>query len=479
LAVIALVALRITIGWHFFYEGVWKIANADEFSATPFLTTAKGPAAPLFYAMVYDIDGRQRLAAQEAVTGAPLKAAWRKIAGDARIRFGRTIAQEIRKRDETPKAPLSLAQTNELQERVNDSVRPIEAALWRAEDELDLWLAENQDSLKTLLLASGKEAKEQAKQKVPDDLRGRISKLRSIDTAYIDTLKKMAAADKKVKAALKSFGPAIVELKDDATVGQIVKGKQLRNLKGKPLLTVDEVGGQIYLEAWDGQRAAAVKKYGMNDEQTHEASRVFRRYAASATDYLKDNREDIEAYFGSLDRFEQAKAKGGDNTAYRKKRNWDEQQKLRAEANGWLNELDGMGEEYRMSLYNLLEDDQKAKGTIPPGLTRSDLMDFAVTWSLTAIGFCMIVGFCNRLACLGGAGFLVAVLLTQPPWPQIYPPAPAVVGHALIVDKNFVEMMAMLALACLPVGRWGGLDAFLYRWFGRPLMKRFGFKCNN
>ena len=57
-----LIVLRVTIGWHFFYEGVWKIVNADQFSATPFLTMAKGPAAPLFYAMVYDIDGRQRLA---------------------------------------------------------------------------------------------------------------------------------------------------------------------------------------------------------------------------------------------------------------------------------------------------------------------------------------------------------------------------------------------------------------------------------
>ena len=57
-----LVALRLTIGWHFFYEGVWKITNSDEFSATPFLTMSKGPFAPLFYAMVPDLDGRVRLA---------------------------------------------------------------------------------------------------------------------------------------------------------------------------------------------------------------------------------------------------------------------------------------------------------------------------------------------------------------------------------------------------------------------------------
>jgi hypothetical protein len=55
--VVMLVVLRITIGCHFLYEGVWKFNHA-EFSAEPFLTQAKGPAAPLFYAMIPDIDGR-------------------------------------------------------------------------------------------------------------------------------------------------------------------------------------------------------------------------------------------------------------------------------------------------------------------------------------------------------------------------------------------------------------------------------------
>ena len=57
----ALVVLRMLIGWHFLYEGVWKIVNADKFSAAGFLGAAKGPAAPLFYWMVADIDGRERL----------------------------------------------------------------------------------------------------------------------------------------------------------------------------------------------------------------------------------------------------------------------------------------------------------------------------------------------------------------------------------------------------------------------------------
>ncbi len=61
LSVIALVVLRLTIGWHFLYEGVWKVENADKFSAMPFLTLAKGPFAQMFYAMSPDLNGELRL----------------------------------------------------------------------------------------------------------------------------------------------------------------------------------------------------------------------------------------------------------------------------------------------------------------------------------------------------------------------------------------------------------------------------------
>ncbi len=234
------------------------------------------------------------------------------------------------------------------------------------------------------------------------------------------------------------------------------------------------VAGKIYIDAWFSEYVATVTTSNLDEAQKKTAQALLDRYTKSAQEYLVNNREEIVGYLDSLDRHEAALAAGGDNSAYKKKRNWDQQQKPRGEANAWLAELDGMGDDYRDALWGVLSEDQKQLGPIPTGWTRADLMDLAITYSLTAIGLCMMLGFCNRLACLGGAAFLVSVLLTQPPWPTIYPPAPAVVGHALIVDKNFVEMVAMLALACLPVGRWGGLDLFVYKWIGRPLMRRFG-----
>jgi len=96
-----------------------------------------------------------------------------------------------------------------------------------------------------------------------------------------------------------------------------------------------------------------------------------------------------------------------------------------------------------------------------------------VTYGLTAIGLCLMLGLCTRLAALGGVAFMTFVILTQFPWPTVYPPAPAPVGHALLVNKDWIEMVALWLMVAMPVGRWGGLDFFLNHWIGRPIREYF------
>lgn len=315
-----LVVLRLSIGAHFLYEGAWKIAHRQEFSARPFLTQAKGPAAEFFYAMVPDLDGRERL---------------------------------------------------------------------RIENDED--------------------------------------------------------GEKVVRAG-------------------------------------------AYLGPWNDLRQDVIAHYALDEKQTAAAKKLYERYARSAQDYLSGNRDEILAHFGSLDRFEARQAQGNNGAQFQKKRAWDTRQDLRREVNVWLNELDGMGEDYRMALWDLLTPGQQAKGMVSAAVpetdalplslpfvnSRTELLNLSVTYGLTAIGLCLVLGFCSRLACLGGAAFLISVLLTQPPWPAIYPPAPAVVGHALVIDKNFVEMVGLLLLATTAVGRWGGLDYFLHRWVARLFVSAGG-----
>ncbi|HEX3869304.1 MAG TPA: hypothetical protein VHV77_02590, partial [Pirellulales bacterium] len=95
--------------------------------------------------------------------------------------------------------------------------------------------------------------------------------------------------------------------------------------------------------------------------------------------------------------------------------------------------------------------------------------DNIIIYTNMAIGACLMLGLFTRLACLGGALFLLSVVLAVPDWPGLYPPPPPAAGRTLFVGKEFIEMMALFALATLPVGRWGGLDFIIHHLIVRPL----------
>ena len=180
-------------------------------------------------------------------------------------------------------------------------------------------------------------------------------------------------------------------------------------------------------------------------------------------------------------RLDDRKSGGNRGAAHQKKRLYEEQQKLRAEANVWLSDFDKWEGEYHKALWNLLTAEQRQMGALPLPWTLTDLINFAVTYGLTAIGLCLLLGLFTRPAALAGGLFMFSVVLTQPAWPTIYPPDPAVVGHALLINKDFVEMIALFTLAMTAVGRWGGLDYFvenyfvqLYAWLKNKLHKQEG-----
>ncbi|MDR1383090.1 MAG: DoxX family protein [Planctomycetaceae bacterium] len=329
-AAVAVVLLRITVGWHFFYEGCWKVDSKNEFSAIPFLGLAKGPAAVLFYDMLPDLDGKTRLMIQE-------------------------------------------------------------------------------------------------KKDVPD-------------------------------------------LNDP---------KRMRTVKYFPTF---EQGWVVFHDQF-------VKKYNLDKDQETEADKLLARYKWSAYNYAAEIEKEVEGYKEGYDRYIKNVAEGANEAEHQKKRNWDEMLKLRGEVNKWSGELSGYGSDFQMQLWYLLTPKQMELGKLPAivygnnkiFVTSSflninswvDFLNFAVTWGLTAIGFCLIVGLCSRLAALGGAAFLVAVLLTQPPWPDIWPHVHPEVGHAMIVDKNFVEMIACLVLVLLPAGRWAGFDCYLWKLFGKKICAKY------
>jgi uncharacterized membrane protein YphA (DoxX/SURF4 family) len=340
-----LVALRLALGCHFLYEGVWKIKHHkelsawggptireaggwkiehhEEFSAEPFLTQAKGPLAGFFYAMVPDIDARQRL------------------------------------RVETDSHGKKSINSDGIAERWNGF-------------RLD----------------------------------------------FVDFYRPANASDEDAAAA--------------------------------------------------------------HDKLDKDAERTYNKFRKQLADYLKENLDDIDAYFGSRDRFEKDEEHSQD-APYQKQRRWDRMLELRGEADKWIQDIESQEQAYKNELYSHLDDKEhkelKQRGRPPASWNpfrweRMEQINFAVTYGLTAIGICLMLGFCTSPAALGGAAFMCFVVMTQPAFPGIFPPDSPIVGHALLVNKDFIEMLALLTIAATPTGRWGGLDFFLHRWIVKPFFSR-------
>jgi uncharacterized membrane protein YphA (DoxX/SURF4 family) len=296
LTVVLLVALRLGLGFHFLYEGVWKIEHHNEFTAEPFLTQAKGPLAGVFYAMIPDIDGQQRLHAE-------------------------------------------------------------------------------------LLIEKDKDGKDVVKDEA---LTRRWDGIRQ---RFLDYYRPGRKADDAVKAAFERLEKS--------------------------------------------------------------AKEIYEKNCDAARKYLTDAWPDIKAYFAALERFHQgdvgeAGKEKSQNSAFEKERRWKEMQKLRGEAKVWLDALEARESSYKQSLQDLIEkreqkDEFFSAGINPFRWSRVQQINFAVTYGLSAIGLCLILGLCTRLAALGGATFMLFVVCTQPAWPGIYPPDVPQIGHALLVNKDFID----------------------------------------
>jgi uncharacterized membrane protein YphA (DoxX/SURF4 family) len=221
------------------------------------------------------------------------------------------------------------------------------------------------------------------------------------------------------------------------------------------------------LAAIDQWRREFGRRFELNADQTRLADRIVEMRKAQVREFFQQNKEAIETYFHDLKRHEETKQSAASQLDFQKQRNWKQHQDLQRKAQDWLAQLERLTQQYHEDLAGLLHQEPgKVAALLDPD---AFTMDDFITLSNIAIGACLIVGLFTRLASLGGAMFLLTIVLAQPEWPGIYPPAPAAAGRSLLVTKEFVEMVALLALAALPTGRWAGLDFFLHYLIVQPL----------
>jgi uncharacterized membrane protein YphA (DoxX/SURF4 family) len=96
-----------------------------------------------------------------------------------------------------------------------------------------------------------------------------------------------------------------------------------------------------------------------------------------------------------------------------------------------------------------------------PGLVRA--VDLLNIWGLMLIGLALMLGCFTRLASASGIVMLALYYLAQPPAIKTDYRIP-VEGHYLLIDKNVVELVALIIFLALPAGTLWGIGRLVGRW---------------
>lgn len=165
----------------------------------------------------------------------------------------------------------------------------------------------------------------------------------------------------------------------------------------------------------------------------------------------------IQLYRELLDRYEQKLASA--DLPYQLEhlnRTWSETREKGSELAGPVRAMEA---ELREQAQQLLSVEQIQRGPMPEPWTMLRIIDLSTIAGLAGLGFLLLLGLFSRIAAVSAAAMIFGFYLAMPPLPGL-PEAPGP-EHSLIINKNLIEVFALGALACLPTGRWFGLDGVL------------------
>lgn len=139
--------------------------------------------------------------------------------------------------------------------------------------------------------------------------------------------------------------------------------------------------------------------------------------------------------------------------------------KIQAKKNTLVGPIKQLERDLKSEAQKMLTYEQIARGPVPPENNRIHQVNQLTIWSLIILGGCLMIGFCTRVAALAGAAMLISFYLVWPPWPGVIEaPGPE---HALYINKNAIEAIALLVIVFTPTSAWFGLDGAIGAIFNR------------
>ena len=398
-----LIMLRMTIGWQFLYEGLWKynkLETAKPWSAEPYLKNAQGPFRKYFRDLTDDPDDLNWLDYEKM---SDKWDDWHKV---FIAHYGLTEKQQETLRRILKGREQFVAELDQLPVGV--------------EFQGDIGDIVNYDAKRKRLIVDGE------KHLTPDE-RNRLLKMVTVEENPSEENRAKNEIAKKYQKAVSDVYKRSARLSFDEKLKILLKG--------------------------DPDRVGRIWK----DDETDEI--------------VETQTGEITLYKQQLERFEEKMAKVAQiNLTFEFNHlkqmtvpGYGDLQQLRSKVVGPVKVLEA---DLKREAVKLLDQQQLAIGPVSELITQMSKINNLTIWSLIVLGGLLIAGFCSRLSAFVAAGLLLSFYLAMPPWPGIAGiqalPGPE---HSLIVNKNLIEVIALLAIAALPTGKWFGIDALFG---GRP-----------
>lgn len=406
IAIVLIIALRLSIGWQFLYEGLWKLdslSGPDPWTAEGYLRNAQGPFRETFRNMTGDPDGLKQLDYSN------VSADWNN---------------------------------------------------WRDRFIAHYGLDENQQAaLNKLLDGTAKGLNDPTADPIVVPTSRKIGPLPpDVDLESIPDVFKYDA-DSQVMTALQPVTPS-----EQKELLEVVpeEAKDVREEIGKLIDASRKVSYRQKLAAHLRGNPEMVGASAVKNEKG-SFTPVMGTTTASEESGIQTNLQygKIQEYKDLLQEYEEALAQAKidyqfDHAAMLKKK----VDITRAAVVGPVKTIDT---DLKKDAFQLLTIQQIGRGALPPEDTPLHRASSRPMWALLILGFLLLIGLGTRGAAVGGAILLLSFYLVIPPWPGVpQPPGPE---HSLFINKNMIEVIALLGIAMMPTGSWFGLDGLIARWW--------------
>lgn len=408
-----MVLLRIAIGWHFFYEGIWKVQQ-DDWRATSYLVASMGPFRGVFRGMVDDVDGIEQLT----------------VKGTQKLLDDRCRAL-LKHYNITDK---------EMVQRI-EAFRDARKGTAETDPAFTGFCA----------AASGKLA-----DAVYADLVNRRTAIAATQPAEV-------APEEAFKARIETILAAEV---DDFVTRDIDGGPANEEVNGAVANLLNDPEYKSQYALLKQRFADDLRRFRIGYTESLFADP---EYQQQIKDY-KTLMAEVEAYEEKLELGTTGYNKERLLDQYGRKART--KAAVLAPATKPLADLDNfvLGQLNNAYADAKMAGDDKADKAAQAKLAKSlphypsptGWIDKANMWALTLVGAGLMLGLFTRLSALGGIGLLMMYYWAMPSLPWL-PAAGPLEGHYLFVNKNLIEAIALAMIATSGIGRWGGLDGILFR----------------